>query len=214
MHMQLPYAMFKQSAQDKADYYAAVYRSFDELEEYAKASGVRIAQENLFYTPNEDEDEKFDRMFNRYSDDYMGLCYDSGHATLSCLDNYYYYIEKYNKRIMALHLQDSNSIEASMLETLRSICDRGLTEGIKAAPPELKDNLGSLAGYDVHNLPFTGVLDWDRIARNVAQAPLVHLPADFEVMYRGDIGPEEAAWLRDACEKAKKFHEMVLKYRT
>jgi sugar phosphate isomerase/epimerase len=214
LHMQLPYETFRKNPQDKADYYTAVYRSFDELEEYAKAAGVRIAVENLFLIPNELADENFDRLFNRYPEDYMGLCYDSGHATLSWLDNYYYYLEKYNQRLFAVHLQDSDSIEPAMLDTLYSICERGAEEGIKAVPPELKDKLASLGGYDVHRLPFTGVVDWDTVARWVAKAPLLHLPADFEVVYRGKAGADEAAWLKDACEKSKKFHQMILKYRT
>ncbi|MDR1212118.1 MAG: sugar phosphate isomerase/epimerase [Spirochaetaceae bacterium] len=214
LHIQLPYETFRKNPQDKADYYAAIYRSFDELEEYAKAAGVRIALENLFFTPNELEDEKFERMFNRYPEDYMGLCYDSGHATLSCLDNYYYYLEKYNKRLLAVHLQDTDSIDPATLKTLCSICEQGLAEGIKAVPPEWRSKLASLGGYDTHRLPFTGVVDWDRVARGIASAPLLHLPADFEVVYRGEAGQEEAAWLREACEKAKKFYGMIQQYRT
>lgn len=213
LHMQLPYGMFRENPRDKADYYAAVYRSFDELEEYAKASGVRIAQENLFFTPNEEEDEKFDRLFNRYPDDYMGLCYDSGHATLSCLDNYYYYLEKYKDRLFAVHLQDTDSIDAALLERIRSVLDRARTEGVGAVPPEWMGSMDSLLGLDSHRTPFTGVVDWDRVARGVAEAPLLHLPADFEIVYRGPAGAEESAWLKDAREKSEKFHGMVLAQR-
>jgi sugar phosphate isomerase/epimerase len=212
LHLQLPYGTFKKNPQDKADYYAAVYRSFDELEEYAKASGVRIAQENLFFTPNEEEDEKFDRLFNRYPEDYMGLCYDSGHATLSCLDNYYYYLEKYNNRLLVVHLQDTDSVEESTLDRLRSVFDRALTEGAAAVPPEWMGKMDSLVGLDCHRPPFTGVVDWERVARGIAKAPLLHLPADFEVVYRGAGGAEEAAWLRDVHEKSEKFHKMVYQY--
>jgi sugar phosphate isomerase/epimerase len=213
LHMQLPYETFRRNPQDKADYYTAVYRSFDELEAYAKASGVRIALENLFYTPNNLEDEKFDRMFNRYPEDYMGLCYDSGHAALSCLDNYYYYLEKYHQRLLAVHLQDTDSIEPAALETLRSICNRALTEGLKAVPPDMRDNLASLGGCDTHRPPFTGVVDWDTVARWIAKAPLLHLPADFEVVYRGAVGQEEAQWLRDVRAKAERMHDLILRCR-
>ncbi|MDR1894867.1 MAG: sugar phosphate isomerase/epimerase [Spirochaetales bacterium] len=214
LHMQLPYMAFRKNPQDKIDYYNAVYRSFDELQGYARAAGVRIAQENLFYTPNDEAEEKFDRLFNRYPEDYMGLCYDSGHATLSWLDNYYFLLEKYNDRLFAVHLQDSDSIEPETLEKLRSICERIPEEGIKIVPPEWADRLGSLLGYDKHRLPWTGgVLDWERIARGVASAPRLHLPADFEVVYREDCGQEEAAWLREGREKSLRFHEMVNRYK-
>jgi sugar phosphate isomerase/epimerase len=210
LHMQLPYETFRLNPQDKTDYYDAACRSFDELRAYAGAAGVRIALENLFFTPNEEEDEKFERLFNRYPADYMGLCYDSGHATLSCLDNFYYYLEKYHDRLLAVHLQDTDSIEPAMLEKLRKICEDALTGGAAVVPPELRGKLDSLGGLDAHRPPFTGVLDWDRIARGIANAPLLELPGDFEVVYRSASDGDETEWLQDVRKKAEKMQAMIL----
>jgi sugar phosphate isomerase/epimerase len=190
LHMSIPFETFRRNPQDKTGYYAAVFRSFDELESFAKNAGVRIAMENLFLVPFKEEDEKFERLFERYDADYMGLCYDSGHATISGIDNYYHYLEKYNDRLFMTHLQDTDSID-----------------------PALLGDFSKVVAHDAHRPPFTGVLDWDRIARGVAKAPLMRFPADIEVVSRNIAESEEAAWLRDCLAKAGKFHEMVEHYK-
>jgi sugar phosphate isomerase/epimerase len=186
----IPYETFRKNPQDKTDYYAAVYRSFDEIEPYARNAGLRIALENLFYTPVKDEDEKFERLFDRYDENYLGLCFDSGHATISCLDNFYYYLEKYNHRLLMTHLQDTDSIDPALLRN-----------------PE------EIGRHDSHRPPFTGVLDWDRIARGVAKGRLLELPADIEVVCRNLSDTEELDWLRDCLKKSEKFHAMVQQYK-
>ena len=66
---------------------------------------------------------------------------------------------------------------------------------------------------DAHRPPFTGVLDWDRVAYWVARSPL-ELPADFEIGLKYgsefDSVQEEMDMLRDTHEKAVRFHQMVL----
>jgi sugar phosphate isomerase/epimerase len=189
LHMELPYKMFEENPEDKKEYYRMVFKSLDELEGYSKNAGVTIAIENLPCAPASYTEECFDRLFERYDSDYIGLCFDSGHATLSCRDNYYYFLEKYNSRLAVLHLQD--------------------TDGL---PEELAGNdLGTLL-HDRHWIPFSGVNDWDRIARLVASSK-VDLPADFEVVFSGKDREDEFNILVDCRKKAEKFNEMVLSYR-
>ena len=189
LHMQLPYKMFEEEPERKEIYYRQVCKSFDEIQEYAKAAGVRIALENLICTPAKYQEEEFDRMFARYDKDFMGYCYDSGHATLICRDNYYYFLEKYADRLYATHLQDTDSI-----------------------PEELADDDAQMLAHDSHRVPFSGVVDWDIVAKYVAKAPL-DLPADFEVGIAGDTPEEEMELLIDCQKKAERFDAMVKAYK-
>lgn len=189
LHLQLPYKMFEESEKDKEIYYAQVFKSFDELEPYAKAAGVRVAIENLICTPAHHQEDEFDRLFARYDSDFMGFCFDSGHATLQCRDNYYHFLDKYNDRLYATHLQDNDSISE-----------------------DLADNDTEVLLHDAHRVPFDGVLDWDKMAQYVAKAPL-DLPADFEVGIGGATPEEEFKLLVDCREKAEKFYNMVLSYK-
>ena len=124
-------------------------------------------------------------MFDRYDEDFLGFCFDSGHGSLMCRDTYYYFLEKYYKRMYATHLQDNDSISE-----------------------ELAGDDSEVLLHDKHRPPFTGVLDWEKIADYVAKAPL-QLPADFEVGLYGDTPEEEMANLRDCREKAERFYRMV-----
>ncbi len=188
LHMQLPYKMFEESPELKEEYYTQVCKSFDEVQPYAKAAGVKIALENLICTPAHHQEECFDRMFARYDDEFLGFCYDSGHATLQCRDDYYYFLKKYSARLIATHLQDTNSIT-----------------------DELSQDDAQVLKHDLHAVPFSGVLDWDIIAKLIAESNLP-LPADFEV---GIVGTDEEIekLLIDCREKAEKFNQMVLDYR-
>ena len=41
LHMQLPFREFEKNESNMKDYYRQVYRSFDEIQGYAKAAGVK-----------------------------------------------------------------------------------------------------------------------------------------------------------------------------
>lgn len=191
LHMQLPYMMFEENPSDKADYYNQVCKSFDEIRPYARAAGVRIALENLICTPKHHQEEQFDRMFDKYSEDFLGFCFDSGHASLQCKNDMAYFLEKYNKRLYVTHLQDTNSI-----------------------PDELLNDDSEILKHDRHWVPFAeeGVIDWNEIARLVAKAPL-DLPADFEVGIYGSTPEEEFEKLKDCRNKAENFDNMVKSYK-
>lgn len=189
LHMQLPYKMFEESNEDKELYFRQVCKSFDEVQEYAKVAGVRIALENLICTPAKHQEEAFDRMFSRYDSDFLGFCFDSGHATLQCRDDYYYFLRKYNNRLFATHLQDNDSI----------------TE-------DLVDNDAEVLLHDAHRVPFSGVNDWDVIAEYVAKAP-IDLPADFEVGIGGATEEERMKSLIDCRKRAEDFYKMVMSYK-
>jgi sugar phosphate isomerase/epimerase len=194
LHMTLPFKMFEENPEDKKEYYRRAFKSLDELEGFARNAGVKIAVENLPGIPQGYTDECFNMLFDRYDEDYMGICFDSGHATLSSPDNYCYFLEKYQSRLLVLHLQD--------------------TDGPPEKTPENDIEFMEFMAHDRHWVPFSGVNDWDRIARLIAGAPLVDLPADFEVILSASGPEEEFKLLEDCREKAEKFHRMVLSYKT
>ena len=94
-------------------------RSLDALEPYAGERGVRIAIENLIDDPAlmaqvvdihqvGDNFEKIGRLFSLYPPEYLGLCYDSGHANLGRdrMDD----LEPLTDRLLALHLHDNDGM--------------------------------------------------------------------------------------------------------
>lgn len=200
LHMQLPYKLFEEQPTEKRAYYEQVFKSFDEIKEYAKASGVRIALENLICTPQKYQDEQFDMLFDRYDEEFLGFAYDSGHGTLMCREDIYHFLKKYHKRMYATHLQDNESISDELLYQ---------KDGVKADSEVLK--------HDKHWIPNVdgtlgrGIIDWGIIADYVAKAPL-DLPADFEVIIVGKDGSneDEIRQLKICREQAEKFYQMVL----
>ncbi|MDR0558436.1 MAG: sugar phosphate isomerase/epimerase [Treponema sp.] len=189
LHMQLPWKMFEENEDDKKEYYAQAYKSLDELKGYSKNAGVKIAFENLICTPARHMEECFDRLFDRYDSEYIGFCYDTGHATLQSRDNYYYFAEKYLNRLLVCHLQDTDSIS-----------------------DELAGDDWEILKHDRHRVPFSGVVDWDKVASLVAKSS-VDLPADFEVGIYAPTPEEEFELLVDCRKKAERFNGMVLSYR-
>lgn len=85
------------------EYSDALRKSLDELESYAKERNVRIAIENC-------EAANFsiiEKLFNEYTPDYVGLCYDSGHGNIQGamgLDN----LKRFSDRLIAIHLHDND----------------------------------------------------------------------------------------------------------
>ena len=203
LHMQLPYMMFEEQPEEKKRYYEQVFKSFDEVKEYAKAAGVRIALENMICTPQKYQDEQFDMLFDRYDSDFLGFAWDSGHSSLMCREDAYHFLKKYYKRMYATHLQDNESIPD----------DKLYMEDTDEAD-------ANVLRYDRHWVPNVdgtlgqGILDWDLIASYVAKAPL-ELPADFEVMISGKDRSREDEFrqLVECHRQAELFYEKVLSYK-
>jgi sugar phosphate isomerase/epimerase len=189
LHMQLPFFDLRENEDFKKKYWEQAFKSFDELKTYCRVRDVKIAIENLLWTPLEEQIDQFDKLFARYDFDFMGFCFDSGHGTLVSLDDHLFFAKRYLDRIIALHLQDTDSI----------------------APQSIHDGLAVLK-HDKHDLPFTGVINWDELAKIVAQSPY-ELPVTLEVTLAGDTYEEEMFNLKDALVKAETLNEMVKNYR-
>ena len=197
LHMQLPYMMFEEQPEEKEIYYRQVFKSLDEVKDYAVAAGVRIAFENLICTPQKYQDEQFDMLFDRYSDDFIGFAWDSGHAMLMCREDPYHFLKKYNDRLYATHLQDNESIPDELLYHEDPVkADREVLLHDAHWIPNVDGTLGR------------GIIDWDFVAQWLAKAPL-QLPADFEVCISGE---DELEQLKVCHTQAEKFYQMMLNY--
>jgi len=102
---------------DNEIFWTQLQRTLDTLEEHARMRGVRIAVENLVDFPGvrsgsvtfaeaRDNWETIGKIFSRYSPDFVGLCFDSGHSNLGRdrLDG----LNPFLDRLLVLHLNDND----------------------------------------------------------------------------------------------------------
>lgn len=108
LHLYVPHFTIRENPEVKENFYDCVCRSMDELMPYCLQKGVRICLENLFDMPGEDVMEVWDRLFARYPAEFLGLCFDSGHANMLWGNQMVDIIRKYGERLYAIHLHDNN----------------------------------------------------------------------------------------------------------
>ncbi len=90
----------KQAEENKL-FWTQLHKSLDQIEPYAKTRQVRIAAENLEFSF-----ETLEKLLPQYEPDYLGLCYDSGHANIG--DDQMDRLEPLKERLIAIHLSDNN----------------------------------------------------------------------------------------------------------
>ncbi|MFH0963601.1 MAG: sugar phosphate isomerase/epimerase family protein [Planctomycetota bacterium] len=150
--------------------FAALTKSLDELEPFARRSNVRLALENGDFA-------QIQTLFSRYSSDFLGLCFDSGHANLAPFERTGLdHLEKLKDRLLILHLHDNNGL------------------------------------WDQHIIPFSGTIDWDRLARILAGSPCADRLTLETLMQEAGID-DEAAFLAKAHEVGVKLSDMVQRHR-
>ena len=106
LHLYLPRQYFK-TKKDREFFFRPVLKSFDELEPYCKIRKIKICIENLFEYPPEHTCYMYDTLFSRYDEDYMGLCFDTGHALMACGKNSLEYARRYSDRLFMIHIHDN-----------------------------------------------------------------------------------------------------------
>lgn len=91
-----------EAAEEKAVFWSQFQKSLGEIEPYARERGVRIALENLL----DDNDATIEQVLARYSSDYIGVCYDSGHGNYigGGLD----FLARVKDRLISIHLHDND----------------------------------------------------------------------------------------------------------
>jgi sugar phosphate isomerase/epimerase len=142
---------------------AAVRRSLDELEPFARERNVRIAIENGSF-------EAIRRLLSEYDPQYVGLCYDSGHGNMDA--DGLGHLEPLKDRMISVHLHDNDG-----------------------------------AG-DQHRLLFSGTVDWNRLARIMAESAYAKAASMEVSMGRSGI-QEEKEFLSKAFETGTAFSRMI-----
>ena len=82
----------------------AVIRSVDALIKIAQNSDVHIAVENLFTMGS---DKILDTLFERFSPEDLGFCYDSSHDNISPGSDFGVILNKYGNWLSATHISDN-----------------------------------------------------------------------------------------------------------
>ncbi len=108
LHLYVPYLTIQRQPEVKEEFYTCVYRSLDELMPYCLEKKVRICIENLFDMPGEYMLEAWDRLFARYPKEFLGLCYDTGHANMVWRKEAPEILAQYGERLYAVHIHDNN----------------------------------------------------------------------------------------------------------
>ncbi|MCL4858774.1 MAG: sugar phosphate isomerase/epimerase [Caldilineaceae bacterium] len=122
-------------------------KSLDELQPYARARGVRIALENLIdfagvradaVTPAAADDnfDLIETLFAQYPPDYLGLCYDSGHANIG--RNRLERLAAVKDRLCVLHLHDNDGESDLHQLIFQGVIDWQRTAALIAASPYAK----------------------------------------------------------------------------
>lgn len=186
LHMQLPYLQFTESESFKQRYYNQVFKSLDEINYYSRAKGVRVCIENLLGTPNEFQIEQFDLLFDRYEPEFLGFCFDSGHALITGEDPFEL-LNRYLNRLFSIHLSDNHGIRS---------------ESCWSDPAEMSKS-------DEHLIPYEGLFDWGRFSELVAESPY-ELPIVLEVANRNR---DNRQYLADCLAAGNKITDLILFHR-
>jgi sugar phosphate isomerase/epimerase len=176
LHMEIPVAFWNSPTLDRL--YGQVFKSFDELKPYCLDRGVKIAVENLVRTDFDKEVRQFTTLFERYEADFLGLCYDSGHANCA--------FKNAGESVRFLEL---------FIDRLASV--------------HLTDNDGS---GDLHWVPFTGTVNWNAIAKLIAQSGYRGYISLESVIWRSGL-EDEQVYLAECYRRAVEFERLLEQYR-
>lgn len=116
LHLYLPFMTIQHDETVKDNIFCQIKKSFDELQPYCIEKGVRICVENLFDMPAEYTLYTWDWLIEHYPPEFLGFCFDSGHANMIWGENMCDIIRKYGSRIYSVHLHDNyQAVDSHML---------------------------------------------------------------------------------------------------
>ena len=107
LHFSMPWDLVEKDDDGLAACLKPVFKSFDELEPYCRTRHVKICLENGG-GPVAANCRVFDALCGRYGADFLGLCFDTGHAYLHCKENCLEYAQRYNDRLFLIHIHDNH----------------------------------------------------------------------------------------------------------
>lgn len=110
LHLYVPHITIRKDPEVEGDFYAQVYKSFDELMPYCMEKGVRICLENLFDMPADFMIGQLDRLFAKYPPEFLGFCLDTGHGNMVWRKEMPDVLGHYKSRLFAIHIHDNSGI--------------------------------------------------------------------------------------------------------
>lgn len=192
LHMILPCCDFGKEGYEEL-YYEQIFKSLDELEVYCGKKGIRICVENMWAPQNFRQIQKYDRLFQRYSRDFLGICIDTGHALLSDKkENMLELAKRYAGRIYSIHAQDNPGPFVDLREKAET----------------LGDYCWACGEGDCHWIPFEGKFNWEGFAEILAKSPY-SFPLILETACREK---NEMEFLKRNMQAGQKLSRMVEKF--
>ena len=107
LHLYVPHITLREEPEKKEIFYGNVYKSLDELMPYCLEKGVRICVDDLYDITEECMLEAWERLLGKYPPEFLGICYDTGHANMLWRDRAPQVVDKYKDRMYAVHLHDN-----------------------------------------------------------------------------------------------------------
>lgn len=151
LHIEIDDAVFR-SPETEAAFFDPFWRSFDALEPFCRAHGVKIAVENLLCASADSWVLLFDRLFRRYDAGFMGLCFDTGHWFAAAGPGDMSLLDRHGARLIATHVHDNFGVMDDHLLPFDGRIDwPGYMKAIAATPCAMPLNLETPP--DRHDLP-------------------------------------------------------------
>ena len=137
------------------EFYGYLFESLDAIRPYCLEKKVAIAVENIFGGGIDQFVDLFERLFTRYEPEFMGLCFDSGHARVIDPDGFTL-LERFRSRLIATHLHDNRGAKDDHLLPFDGVIDWAKMMSLIAdSPYELPLNFETpFDRYSLKEFPF------------------------------------------------------------
>ncbi|MFB9950942.1 sugar phosphate isomerase/epimerase family protein [Rhizobium puerariae] len=105
MHIDITDDVFRSTDAEEV-FFTPLWASLEELQPYCLKKGVKIAAETLFCASSESFLLLYDRLFDRFPEEFIGLCLDTGHWEMidpgACT-----VLEQFGDRLITTHINDN-----------------------------------------------------------------------------------------------------------
>lgn len=161
------------------------YNRLRKVLKYCKKYDVPLAIENI------GDSRCFKKTFDNIDSDYLKFCYDSGHN--HAFDPQVDYLAKYGKKLITLHLHDNF--------------------GSNPTEKQLKGLKSNKISVDMHTLNKYGNIDWDEIAKKLAEIDYpISLDYEMLMVYRKNETAEEV--LKETYKQACELENKIMTYKS
>lgn len=150
LHIDITDEVFR-TPQSEAAFFDPFWCSLDSLQPYCIERGIKIAVETLMGASAENWIRLYDRLFDRYPAEFLGLCLDIGHWFIVAGDDLSI-LDRHGERLIATHIHDNfGTTDDHLLPFAGTINWPAVTAAIAATPCEMP--LDFETPQDRHNLP-------------------------------------------------------------